>query len=76
MDVAAKAEVMRIVKDLRKDGVAILLISSEPETILANSDRILVVSKGTIEHEFPHRTVTKDELMRYACQSGDPSASC
>ena len=66
MDVAAKAEVMRIVKDLRRDGVAILLISSEPETILANSDRILVVSKGTIAHEFAHRTVTKDDLMRYA----------
>lgn len=66
MDVAAKAEVMRIVRGLRKDKVAILLISSEPETILANSDRILVVSKGTIAHEFTNETVGKDELMRYA----------
>jgi len=66
MDVAAKAEVMRIVKDLRKERVAILLISSEPETILANSDRILVVSKGAIAHEFASETVGKDELMRYA----------
>lgn len=66
MDVGAKEEVMRIVKELKKQKVAILLISSEPETVLANSDRILVVSKGRLAAELSNRTVSKDELMRCA----------
>lgn len=66
MDVGAKQEVMRIVKDLKQEGVAVLLISSEPETLLANSDRIIVISKGAITKEFGDETAGKDELMRYA----------
>jgi len=66
MDVGAKQEVMDIVKQLKQQNVAVLLISSEPETVLANSDRILVVSKGKIAAEFANTTVGKDELMRCA----------
>jgi ribose transport system ATP-binding protein len=66
MDVSAKEEVMKIVKRLRDEGVAILLISSEPETVLANSDRILVFSKGRVAAEFANRIVRKEDLMRCA----------
>ncbi|MFC1736295.1 sugar ABC transporter ATP-binding protein [Candidatus Hydrogenedentota bacterium] len=66
MDVGAKEEVMRIVKELKKQKVAVLLISSEPETIIANSDRILVMCKGRITEEFANQRVSKDMLMRCA----------
>ena len=52
MDVGAKREVLDLVKELKAEGVAILLLSTEPETILAESDRILVLSKGKITREF------------------------
>ena len=39
MDVGAKDEVMTIVQELRDKGVAILLITTEPETILSVADR-------------------------------------
>ncbi|MEZ4561864.1 MAG: sugar ABC transporter ATP-binding protein [Thermomicrobiales bacterium] len=66
MDVGAKREVLDLVKALRSEGVSIILISTEPETVLAESDRILVMSKGQITKEFVGERVSKDLLMSYA----------
>ncbi len=66
MDVGAKDEVMTIVQDLRDKGVAILLITTEPETILGVADRALVMSKGGITAELEGQELTKEHLMKYA----------
>jgi len=66
MDVGAKREVLDLIKGLKAEGVAILLLSTEPETVLAESDRILVMSKGRITKEFANERVSKDVLMEYA----------
>jgi len=66
IDVGAKAEVMEIIKTLRDDGVAILLLSAEPETVIAIADRVLVLSKGRISAEFADQSVTKDMVMQCA----------
>jgi ribose transport system ATP-binding protein len=66
MDVGAKREVLDLIKALRDEGVAIILISTEPETVLAESDRILVMSKGQVAKTFAGERVSKDLLMTYA----------
>ena len=66
MDVGAKREVLDLIKELKAEGVAILLLSAEPETVMAESDRILVMSKGRITKEFANERVSKDVLMSYA----------
>jgi ribose transport system ATP-binding protein len=66
MDVGAKREVLDLIKQLKAEGVAIMLLSTEPETVIAESDRILVMSKGTITKEFSGERVSKDLLMSYA----------
>jgi len=66
IDVGAKDEILRLIRNLREEGVSIILISSEPEIVLGNSDRILVMSKGRITKEFVNDGVTKDTLMKYA----------
>ena len=66
MDVGAKREVLDLIKELKAEGVAILLLSTEPETVLAESDRIVVMSKGRITKVFVGERVTKDQLMVYA----------
>ncbi|MEA2524085.1 MAG: ribose transport system ATP-binding protein [Thermomicrobiales bacterium] len=66
MDVGAKREVLDLIKELKDEGVAILLLSTEPETVIAESDRILVMSKGRITKEFAGERVSKDLLMSYA----------
>ncbi len=66
MDVGAKREVLDLIKGLRDEGVAILLLSTEPETVIAESDRILIMSKGRITREFTAEPVSKDLLMESA----------
>jgi ribose transport system ATP-binding protein len=66
MDVGAKEEVMKILRELSEAGVGVLLISSEPETVLAASERILVMAKGRIVREFVGETVTKEQLLHAA----------
>ncbi len=66
MDVGAKREVLDLIKALRAEGVAIILISTEPETVLSESDRILVMAKGHVAKELAGERVSKDLLMSYA----------
>ena len=66
MDVGAKREVLDLVKSLKDEGVAIMLLSTEPETVLAECDRIVVMSRGAITKEFAGEHVSKDVLMEWA----------
>jgi ribose transport system ATP-binding protein len=66
MDVGAKREVLDLIKTLKSQGVAIILMSTEPETVMAESDRILVMSKGKITAEFVDERVTKERLLVHA----------
>ena len=66
MDVGAKEDVIRIVKNLRDKGVAILVLSTEPETILTLADRVSVLRKGTVAKEFNTGTIHKADLLAAA----------
>jgi ribose transport system ATP-binding protein len=66
MDVGAKDDVVKIVRGLRQEGVGIVVVSTEPETVLALADRILVMKKGAIVREFAGETVSKDRLLAAA----------
>ena len=66
MDVGAKEDVIRIVKALRDKGVAILVLSTEPETILTLADRVSVLRKGSIAKEFNTGTIHKADLLAAA----------
>ena len=64
MDVGAKSEVMNILRDFRQQGYAVLVVSSEPETVLESADRIVVMSRGHIVKEMDNVNLNKDILMR------------
>ena len=66
MDVGAKEDVVKIVRGLKEQGVAVIVASAEPETVLALADRILVMRKGAITGEFKDETVSKDRLLAAA----------
>jgi ribose transport system ATP-binding protein len=66
MDVGAKDDVVKIVRNLKDQGLAVVVLSTEPETVLALSDRILVMKKGEIVREFENETVSKDRLLKTA----------
>src|SRR5690349_11536042 len=45
MDVGAKEDVVRIIRGLREQGLGIVVMSTEPETVLSLADRIVVMRK-------------------------------
>ena len=63
MDVGAKEDVIRIVKSLRDKGVAVLVLSSEPETILTLADRVSVLKRGVVAKEFTTGHIEKADLL-------------
>ena len=46
IDVGTKAEVHRLLSEKAKDGMAVLMVSSELPEILGMSDRIVVMREG------------------------------
>ena len=66
MDVGAKNDVINIVRDLREKGLAIIVLSTEPETVLSLADRILVLKRGAMVREFVNEPVSKDRLLEAA----------
>ena len=66
MDVGAKDDVVGIVRGLRDRGLAVVVMSTEPETVLSLADRIVVMKKGRIVREFADETISKDRLLEAA----------
>lgn len=64
MDVGAKSEVLGLLRKFSEQGYGVLVISSEPETILAVSNRIIVMSRGEIVARLKNENLDKDALMR------------
>jgi len=64
MDVGAKNEVLTILRNFRNEGYGVLVISSEPETVLTVADRIVVMSHGHIVSELENKNIDKDVLLR------------
>jgi ribose transport system ATP-binding protein len=73
VDVGAKQEIYRIIDNLAKSGVAILVISSEMPEVMGIADRILVMREGVIEGEVGGRSghaITQENIMALASGVG------
>ena len=70
IDVGAKAEVHRLIRQLAAQGMATLLISSELPELLAISDRILVMRNGSISGELSRAEATQEKILGLALPEG------
>ncbi len=66
IDVGTKEEIHRLLRDLARQGLGILMISSDMPELLAASDRILVMYEGRLTGEIPHADATEQSVMHYA----------
>ena len=66
VDVGAKAELYRLMHELCREGIAIILTSSELPELLTVSDRILVLSEGHLTAEFSREEATEERIMEAA----------
>jgi ABC-type sugar transport system ATPase subunit len=66
VDIGAKTEIHKIICKLAKNGLAVLMISSELPEILALSDRILVMHEGKLRANLQREDATQEKIMYYA----------
>ena len=66
IDVGAKADVHRIIDDLARSGMAIVLISSDLPEVLAVSDRVLVMREGMQTGLFDRAEASQERVMTAA----------
>ncbi|MFE2636309.1 sugar ABC transporter ATP-binding protein [Streptomyces scopuliridis] len=65
VDVGAKAAIHTLVRELAREGLAVLIISSELPELIGMSDRILVMSEGRLVGELP-AGAEEESVMRLA----------
>ena len=66
IDVGAKAEIHGLMRELAKNGAAILMISSELPEVLGMSDRIFVMHEGSVVGELDNREATEEKIIALA----------
>ena len=66
IDVGAKSEIYRIMNGLVKEGVSIIMISSELPEIINMSDRVYVMAAGTIRGCIDHEEISQESIMALA----------
>ncbi len=66
MDIAAKAAVFDMVRELAAEGTGVIVVSSETETVLAIAHRIVVAKRGEVVADLAGVTVTEELLMEKA----------
>ena len=74
IDVATKAEVHHLLVQLARDGVGVLMISSELPEVLQISDRILVMREGRLMTEIAHAEASEEEILSAATGQAGPGS--
>lgn len=66
IDVGAKAEIYQLMRRLAERGVAIIMISSDMEEVLGESDRVAVMHEGAIAGVLERNQCSEEAIMRLA----------
>jgi len=66
IDVGAKAEIYSIMNDLAKNGMAIIMISSEMPEIINMCDRMMIMSGGKISGELNRSEFDQQTILHFA----------
>ena len=70
IDVGAKFEIYTVMNELIKQGLSIIVISSELGEVLGMSDRIYVMAEGEIKGELAKGEADQERIMELATQGG------
>ncbi|MFW5768963.1 MAG: sugar ABC transporter ATP-binding protein [Spirochaetota bacterium] len=70
VDVGARADIYKLMQELKVQGKAILMISSDLTEIMSQADRILVMAKGRIVGEMSHTDASEEKILSLALMVG------
>jgi ABC-type sugar transport system ATPase subunit len=63
IDIHAKEQVYKLVRDLAERGISVIFVSSEIEEVLLVSDRVLVLNQGRIIAEMPSQEAELEQVL-------------
>jgi ribose transport system ATP-binding protein/rhamnose transport system ATP-binding protein len=63
VDIGARIEIHRLIRDLAEKGMAVLVVSSEPEELPDMCDRVLVMAEGRIVRELAGAAVSRSAIV-------------
>lgn len=66
VDIGAKVEIYKTINELVKEGVGVIMISSEMPEVLGMADRIIVMCEGKVTGELDAKTATQEQIMALA----------
>lgn len=66
IDVGAKVEIYNLMNELKKQGIAVMFVSSEMPEVMGIADRIIVMCDGRITGEVMARETTQNEILTLA----------
>lgn len=66
IDVGAKAEIYQLMGEMVKEGIGIVMISSDMPELVSMCDRCIVLSNGKVTGEFVSGEITQDKIMKAA----------
>ena len=66
IDVGTKAEIYNIMRELTRQGISIIMASSDMPELVNVSDRVLVLSSGKIQGELKGEEITQSNVMKLA----------
>ena len=66
IDVGAKAEIYTLMCEFAKQGLAIVMISSELPEVMGMSDRLIIMGEGKIRGEFQREEYAQHEILKCA----------
>src|SRR3954453_1345325 len=71
IDVGAKVEVQELISELSEQGLAVLMISSEPEEVVRACDRVVVLRDGAVAGTLSGEELTEDRLVETIAGGSD-----
>ena len=66
VDVGAKAEIHRLIVEMAKSGVAVIIVSSELPEVLGMVDRVVVMCEGRVSGELTREEMSQEAIMSLA----------
>lgn len=70
IDIGAKTEIYKIIKDLTEEGISIILISSEMPELLGMDHRTIILHEGGLSGELTAEEATQEKIFNYATGGG------
>jgi ABC-type sugar transport system ATPase subunit len=66
IDVGTKVEIYELIRELARNGKAVIVVSSEMQEVISLTDRLLVINEGRIVAELKSDGATEHEILGYA----------